>query len=412
LPFRFPLSAFSLSAFVFAMRLDRFITLNLVQPGRRLLVKPPSPQGGEGRGEVALSSLKSQLSTLNSLLPVLMYHRIAADPEPGVHPYYRVCTSPQRFREQMQWLKEHGYQGVSLGEALAWQASNSKFKSAIGKDEVSQPVNFQPSTINPKLVALTFDDGFQDFYTDAWPALQEFGFTATMYLPTAFISDQRRAFAPQTKTESRKQKAETIPDPGAQTPELLIQSAIGNRQSATGSAINHQPSTKPYCLNWSEIKELHRDGIEFGSHTVNHPELVELTRPEIESEIQNSKLEIENHLGTACTAFAYPYAFPQADPDFVERFRDLLATAGYHSNVTTQIGRHESGHDLLQIKRLPVNQADDLALFAAKLTGAYDWLGKIQGLSKTLRRRKASNRNHAPVSPARLSETQSSKPGA
>ncbi len=62
--------------------------------------------------------------------------------------------------------------------------------------------------------------------------------------------------------------------------------------------------------------------------------------------------------------------------------------AGYETNVTTQLGRHRPGDDALQIKRLPVNQDDDLPLFAAKLVGAYDWLGRFQSLSKMLRRRR------------------------
>ncbi len=274
-----------------------------------------------------------------------MYHRISDDPEPGVHPYYRVCTSPARFREQMQWLKDHGYRGMTLGNAL-----NSEFR-------------IQNSEFLP--VVVTFDDGFQDFYTTAWPILQEFGFTATMYLPTAFIGDERRVFSPGTK------------------------SATGNRQLAIKppSTIHHPPSSNGSraCLTWSEVRELHTAGIEFGSHTVSHPKLTELSWPEIQSEIHDSKLEIENHLGVPCPAFAYPYAFPQGNPDFVHRFRERVATAGYRSNVTTQIGRQGAGDDRFQIKRLPVNQADDLSLFAAKLAGSYDWLGRIQTWSKKLR---------------------------
>ena len=68
--------------------------------------------------------------------------------------------------------------------------------------------------------------------------------------------------------------------------------------------------------------------------------------------------------------------------------------------MTTQIGRHRPSDDALQIKRLPVNQDDDLLLFAAKLGGAYDWLGRFQSLSKTLRRRrKMPDRISSPEKP-------------
>jgi peptidoglycan/xylan/chitin deacetylase (PgdA/CDA1 family) len=106
-----------------------------------------------------------------------MYHSISGDPEPGVTSYYRTVTSPSRFAEQMQWLREHDYRGVSLHEGLAWL------------DEKASDNNLP---INPDLgsfkqpVALTFDDGFRDFHTAAFPILQACGFTATMYLPTSF----------------------------------------------------------------------------------------------------------------------------------------------------------------------------------------------------------------------------------
>jgi len=290
------------------MRFDRFITLNLVQPFCRMLV--------------------TRHASRVTSLPILMYHSISDDPEPGVRPYYRVCTSPQRFREQMQWLKNNGYQGVSLNAGLKSKSEIGNRKSEIGK------------------VVLTFDDGFRDFHTAAWPILREFGFTATMYLPTAFI---------------------------------------GNSSCHPSPVIRHAFRGKE-CLSWEEIQELHRAGIEFGSHTVNHPKLFELPWKQVELEIQNSKLEIENRLGVPCATFAYPYAFPQTNRDFVHRFKDLLMTGGYETCVTTQLGRHRPDDDALQIKRLPVNQDDNLPLFAAKLAGDYDWLGRFQSLSKTLRR--------------------------
>ncbi len=75
------------------MRLDRLISLRLVDPVLRLKGAPAPATAGR--------------AAVNRL-PVLMYHRIADDPEPGISPYYRVCTSPQRFAEQMQWLAAWG----------------------------------------------------------------------------------------------------------------------------------------------------------------------------------------------------------------------------------------------------------------------------------------------------------------
>jgi len=291
------------------MRLDRFITLNLVQPFRRTLV--------------------TRYPSLVTPLPILMFHSISDDPEPGVRPYYRVCTGPGRFREQMQWLKDNGYQGVALGAGLNL------------KSEVRSP----KSVVRP--VVLTFDDGFRDFYTHAFPILQQHGFSATMYLPTAFIGNSSCHSSPVTRY------------------------AFHDKE----------------CLSWEEIQELHRAGIEFGSHTVHHPKLDDLPWPDIQSEIGDSKAQIENQLGAPVKAFAYPYAFPQTNRDYVNRFKELLMAGGYETCATTQIGRHRPGDDVLQIKRLPVNSGDDDKLFRAKLMGGYDWLALPQKMVKEYKRR-------------------------
>ena len=280
------------------MRLDRFLTLAVFQPLRR---------AGPGEGEPRL--------------PILMYHSISDGREERKSAYYQTATHPKVFADQMAMLRAEGYQAVTLTAGL--ETLQSWMTNGKG--------NF------PRCVAVTFDDGFRDFYTVAFPILQQHEFAATMFLPTSYIGQQARRF------KSRE------------------------------------------CLTWSEVKELHRVGMEFGSHTVTHPRLVELDWPDIEKEMNDSKAQIDDHLGVPAKAFAYPYAFPEANQDFVQHFRQLLGKAGYRSSVTTKIGRAHPGDDRLCLKRLPVNSGDDTPLFRAKLHGAYDWLSWPQAFSKTAR---------------------------
>jgi peptidoglycan/xylan/chitin deacetylase (PgdA/CDA1 family) len=317
------------------VRLDRLITLSLMQPLRRMRIT-------------------HHASRITSL-PILMYHSVSDAPEPGVSPYYKVNTSPAVFRQHMQFLAAQGYRTIRLDELVSMltigpQDDGAKGLQDHGATMPRGPISafsFQLSAF-PKLVCITFDDGFRDFYTEAFPVLQKHGFTATMFLPTAFIGDERRQFHPST--------------------------------------LNSQLSTAKDCLTWTEVRELRKNGIHFGSHTVNHPKLVELDWPEIEAELSNSKSEIEQQLGEPVTSFCYPFAFPQTDRAFARTFRELLCESGYSSCATTELGRVQPGTDPFRLKRLPANSLDDLALFAAKLDGAYDWLGGPQELIKRLRR--------------------------
>ena len=176
------------------MRLDRLITVGLAYPVRRSL---------------------SRFWTINRSrsLPILMYHSISDTQEPRVAPYYRTCTSPHRFAEQMHWLKQNGWHGVNLRTGLEWLNDPSQASSILHQPSSSQPPPsphwgegrgevLPNSFATPhsalrtphftRPVAITFDDGFRDFHTAAFPVLQEFGFSATMYLPTAYLGAEGR----------------------------------------------------------------------------------------------------------------------------------------------------------------------------------------------------------------------------
>jgi peptidoglycan/xylan/chitin deacetylase (PgdA/CDA1 family) len=277
-----------------SFRLDRFATLYLAQP-----------------------FLASGSRSKTNYLPILMYHSISETPEEDISPYYRTVTRPEVFRSQMSSLREAGWRGVTLRDGL----------SALPR--LGEGIK--------KIVAITFDDGFEDFYTTAYPALQKYGFSATMYLPTGFISESPKTFK------------------------------------------DHR------CMSWQQVRELHANGIEFGSHTVNHPKLWDLDWPEITRELGDSRSAIEDQLRAAVPSFAYPYAFPQQDRAFTARFREELRKAGYQNCVTTAIGRVDPEDDLYTLKRLPANSCDDSVLLQAKLAGAYDWLALAQMLMKRVK---------------------------
>jgi peptidoglycan/xylan/chitin deacetylase (PgdA/CDA1 family) len=272
------------------LRLDRLATLYLVSP------------------------LMRSTSERELYVPMLMYHSISGEDESGLRAYFRTCTSPDVFAEQMACLHSRGFQTCSPAQTV------SQLQSGI--------------SAMPKPVAITFDDGYADFYRHAFPVLSRYNFSATVFLPTAYIGDTALQFK--------------------------------NRD----------------CLTWDEVRELSKYGVRFGSHTVTHPRLRDLSPRVINEEIVCSKQAIEQKIGCAVDSFAYPYAFPQEDTEFKMLVRELLYSAGYTTGVCTALGRASRNSDRLFLERLPVNSADDAALFEAKLLGAYDWIATPQRLVK------------------------------
>jgi len=274
-------------------RLDRLATLYIVSPLTR-----------RADNEIAV--------------PILMYHSISDDNESRAHPYFRTTTTPDVFATHMAYLHANCYKTCSVPQAVDY---------VRGRSETTA-----------KHVVITFDDGFRDFYHQAFPILDRHGFTATVFLPTAYIGDVPRQFKGKD------------------------------------------------CLSWMEVRELNKHGISFGSHTVNHPQLRDLEAASVRQEIVNSKQRIEDKAGCSVTSFAYPYAFPQADQAFVAQLKDALMSAGYTDGVCTVVGTATRQSDTFFLQRLPINSCDDLPLFRAKLNGGYDWLSRPQHALKVAKK--------------------------
>lgn len=271
-------------------RLDRLATLYGSYPVKRLL-------GGQ----------------VTNRVPILMYHSVSDNMFGKSHAYYQINTSPQIFAQQMKWLHKAGYKTLTLAQL------REAFESGV-----------TPA----KTVVITFDDGYRDFYVDAFPSLRRYGFTASVFLATGRIQDAAMRI----------------------------------------EGVDY--------LTWREVSELHAEGIEFGSHTVSHPDLRSLVPDEIEYEVCCSKETIEDHTGAPVKSFAYPFAFPEEDRSFIRFLEDLLRNHRFETGVSTVLGRSRSNDSRFFLPRLPVNSWDDQKLLRAKLEGGYDWLHWLQWLNK------------------------------
>lgn len=95
-------------------------------------------------------------------------------------------------------------------------------------------------------------------------------------------------------------------------------------------------------LTWSDVRELHAEGVQSGSHTVIHPDLRSLDPEQIEYELGCLKVTIEQRLGCAVESFAYPFGLPEEDKRFTRFLEDVLEDQGFANGVSTIIGRPDA----------------------------------------------------------------------
>ncbi len=209
-------------------------------------------------------------------IPILTYHSI--DESNSV-----ISTRFAVFEKQMDFLSENAFNVVSLKSLI----------NALGEN--------QP--LPAKTIALTFDDGYQNFYSQAFPALKKHNFTATVFLITDFCGGYN--------------------------------DWPGNLKTLERSRL----------LSWNEIRELSQDGIEFGAHTQTHPNLTKISEKQVYTEMSASKNIIEDKLGTEVMNFAYPYG------KYNYQIKNITGEL-FKSACSTNLGKVNQKSDLLSLKRV------------------------------------------------------------
>ncbi|SEO33780.1 Polysaccharide deacetylase [Paenibacillus sp. OV219] len=213
-------------------------------------------------------------------IPVLCYHSIT-NAKKGEY-----IVSTETFQAQMNSLHEHGYRSISLEQFD--QLMKGKLKN------------------NGKMVLITFDDGYRDNFTNAYPILSKYGFTATEFLVTSWVGG--------------------------------------------GS-----------YMNWSEAGELYRAGWDIMSHTRTHPYLPLHKAKGQREEIAGSKQDLEKHLPVPANVIAYPYGLRSAETV------DIVAESGYTYAFTFDDGMTTSKQNPYLLKRLFIKGEMDLQAFERKM---------------------------------------------
>ena len=221
-------------------------------------------------------------------VPILMYHHIALPPPDADAVRRDLSLPPEVFEQQLQYLVEQSYTSITLSDLIHHLARSAP--------------------LPPKPIILTFDDGYRDTYTEAFPLLQRYNTTGTFFLITGFI------------------------DQG-----------------------------EPDYLSWAQVKEMHRAGMQFGSHTYTHPDLRDKPVEYLVWQILGSKEAIELRIREPVRFFSYPSG------RYDQQTIDILRSAHFWGAVTSHQGMEQSSEHPFELRRIRVRGDETLASFAAKL---------------------------------------------
>lgn len=228
-----------------------------------------------------LSPIATPLESIS--VPILIYHYVeyVQDQQDTIRKSLNII--PYTFIKQVETLRNAGYTFVTASELI---------DILDGKIRLPQ-----------RPVAITFDDGYRDFYTDVFPILKKYNVKVTAYIVSGFLDKPNYMFTPQ-------------------------------------------------------LKEVARSGlVEIGAHTVHHYSLRGLNPQVAKYEIEESKKELEKLLGIPIVSFAYP------DGSFDDQAIKLVKEAGFKSAVTAIHGFEINRENKYSIYRIhPGNKIGDSLL--------------------------------------------------
>lgn len=309
---------------------------------------------------------------------ILLYHRVV-DESDRVLDYSPTGMIIRRrlFEDQMAYLKKH-YQPIPL-TALVEQVKKG-------------------GTLAPGLCAVSFDDGWLDNYTHAFPVLQKYDIPCTIFLTTNFIEnkpwfwEERFKYILAQVLHAHRDGTISPRDESSvrnilvscRLEELLGLSLPRFRQRLSlevkdlrSRPANHREQimhtleqlvSLPSLLeprrfmNWDEVREMSAAGVDFGAHTLSHVNLELCTAEQADKEIRGSKEAIEKSLMKRCALLAYPFG------KNIVQVHDMAASAGFRAAFTINPGLVKAGDSAMTMKRIDIseNSASTVPIFACR----------------------------------------------
>lgn len=247
-------------------------------------------------------------------IPVLMYHRVTDDDKPKDIRY-------QMHKGKMLDLDTMKVKPHVFDKQIAYLSKKGYIAGTLNKKSLEK---------ESKKVYITFDDGYYDNYDKAFPILNKYNFKATFFLTVGLIEE--KTYMPIDLNDMR----------------------IQNR-----------------LMDWPEIREMAKVGMQLGGHTLNHNWLTN-DGINLEEEIEDSKIFIEEKTGYPVTVFAYPAGM------YNDKVLELVKEF-YECAVITSRGIDfpYSNKDPYLIERETISSKDSMFMFKLKVSGVHRFLRKL-----------------------------------
>ncbi len=298
-------------------------------------------------------------------LRILAYHRLVSAP----HDAYGfdeqiISATPEAFEAQMRFVAKN-FDVVSFSDLEGCENAGRAWPK--------------------RALIVTFDDGYRDNFTLAYPILRESKIPATIFLATGHIGAQKLFWWDAIAYAFKKSALSSLQMPelgapafplGSKTEKrIAIDAALGFAKKVSENERRDFLSDLParleieipadvalgMHLNWNEVREMARGGIEFGAHTVTHPILNRVDAAQLDFELGQSKATIERETGQSVLAFAYPAG--------TRKRRDHAARAGVERHGFRFAVAYDEGvemrPDRFEMPRIHVDLPQSLPLFRA-----------------------------------------------
>ncbi|MDW7775646.1 MAG: polysaccharide deacetylase family protein [Methanosarcinales archaeon] len=307
----------------------------------------------------------------NRRVIILMYHRIFDNKNSNIDIDTDYLITPEEFEKQIKYISEK-YNVISFDELIEHYQNKSKL-----------PKNS---------IIITFDDGYKDCYTIAYPILQKYNVSAMFFIATDYINSDdiywwdKVAYA----LNNTNITSFSVPEFGAYNLENPVKRLEAKRDICKKlRQINEEDKNKiiheieqilkikfddvnqDLFLNWDEINDMSQNGMEFGAHTCSHAILTRVPNEHAKYEIRNSKSVIEANINKKINVFSYPSGTIN---DFNDNIKEYVEYSGFRVAVSTVYGINKLNDetDLYSLKRLDIIESVDIYLFMLELTGILD----------------------------------------